>query len=364
MKILWNNHRDPADPRAGGAERTIDEIGKRLVSSGDEVHLLTSGWTDAESHTTSNGIRIHRFRGYVRPHLQLPRLLRQLEPDVIVDDLAHVIPWGSPFFSRTPGVAFFRHLHRRTLPGQASRLTAGLLGGVELSYPLIYRNFRFVVESEQSCRDLTALGVPPSSIIQIRPGVDLYGFRPGLVTERPSLLFFAGLRAYKRPQESIRVLKLLRDSGVDCSLSMVGDGPMLTRLHDFTKELQLESHVTFTGRLPLDELQRLVRRSWVNINCSTAEGWGYSIMEAAAAGIPTAAYGVPGVCEAVGYGEAGSTVPNGNTVRLAEMVRTLIESRSEWAVRCRHYAEQYSWEICASRWSDLLESLPRQSGGG
>ena len=34
MKILWLAHRDPLNPRAGGAERIIYEVGRRLVVKG------------------------------------------------------------------------------------------------------------------------------------------------------------------------------------------------------------------------------------------------------------------------------------------------------------------------------------------
>ena len=61
MKILWMNHRDIANPKAGGAERTIYEIGRRLVLLGHEVDVLAGGWPGAARHETIDGVRHHRY---------------------------------------------------------------------------------------------------------------------------------------------------------------------------------------------------------------------------------------------------------------------------------------------------------------
>ena len=40
MKILWFAHRDIKHPKAGGAERTIYEVGKRFSALGIDVNLV------------------------------------------------------------------------------------------------------------------------------------------------------------------------------------------------------------------------------------------------------------------------------------------------------------------------------------
>ena len=44
MKVLWLAHRDPKNPRAGGAERIIYEVGIRLTKDGHQVSVLAGGW--------------------------------------------------------------------------------------------------------------------------------------------------------------------------------------------------------------------------------------------------------------------------------------------------------------------------------
>ena len=90
MKILWMNHRCIKNPRTGGAERTIFEVGKRLVARGHEVDILTGGWQGASRHEAIEGVSIHRYGSKILPHVVQPIYLRyHKDADVIVDDMAH-----------------------------------------------------------------------------------------------------------------------------------------------------------------------------------------------------------------------------------------------------------------------------------
>jgi glycosyltransferase involved in cell wall biosynthesis len=111
MKVLWLNHRDPLSPRAGGAERTILEVVSRLLRRGHAVTVLTGSWAGAAGRDKVKALAIRRYPGPIRPHIIFPLLLRfGRAPDVVIDDLTHVVPGCSPYFTDAPGVVFFRHL--------------------------------------------------------------------------------------------------------------------------------------------------------------------------------------------------------------------------------------------------------------
>jgi glycosyltransferase involved in cell wall biosynthesis len=357
MRILWNNHRDARNPRAGGAERTIQAVGSRLVAWGHDVEVVTAQWRGAPRVEVEDGIRFHRFPGNLAPHLTSSLVARRVHADVTIDDLAHVLPWFSPQLRHGNGVAFFRHLHRRTLPGQVGWPGAPLLSGVERLYPLIYRTWEFAVESPSSRRDLEAMAVRPSSIHEIPPGVDLGRYAPSPASSAPTLVLFTGVRRYKRPDHAVRALALLRRQGVEVSLDVVGGGPLVSELRALARSLGVVPDVRFLGRLTDEALGEVVRSAWVNVNAAVAEGWGYSVLEAAASGVPTAAYDVPGVRDALVGGEAGLVVPDGNVAALAAAIRRLIEENGAWRPRCRRFAEQYPWETCARRWESLLRAV-------
>jgi glycosyltransferase involved in cell wall biosynthesis len=354
MKILWNNHRDVENPKGGGAERTIQEVGGWLVKRGHEVDLLTVRWPGAAPEVTLDGIRVHRYPGAIGPHLALPGLARTLRPDVIVDDLGHVVPWFSPQMTRVPGVAFFRHLHRRTLPGQVAPWMVPPLDAVERLFPAIYRTWRFAVESSSSAADLASLGVPGSRITRIPPGVDLERFVPGRRSPEPSFVFFSGLRAYKRPDHAIRALGLLRERGARATLTVVGAAAGVPELGVLARRCGVEDSVRFPGHVSDAELASMLRAAWVNVNCSVAEGWGYSILEAAASGVPTVGYDVPGVRESTGGAEAGVVVRDGDPRALSEAMEQMLGQSDAQRTRCRLFAERFPWSACGEGWERLL----------
>ncbi len=358
LKILWISHRDIRNPLAGGAERVIHEVGKRLVANGHDFCLFTGGWQSCKPYDEIDGIVIHRFGDRVLPHLVLPVFLHERkDADVIVDDLAHAAPWFSPLFTSTPGTAFFRHLHARTLRGQTSIFLAYLLTKLEEKYALIYRNWPFVTESRSSETDLRKLGVKPSSITRIPSGVDADYFVIGKKSPEPQLIYFGGMRPYKRPEHALYSFYLLFRKGFRGRLVMVGDGPSLPTLKELTARLSLNGSVSFEGRLGRDALAQVVSRSWVNVHCSLSEGWCLSAMEAAAAGVPTAAYAVAGITESVQDGRTGILVKSGDVYALAKAVETLLRSQNDWPEKCRARAKEYSWEATVEKWETHLRNV-------
>ena len=127
MKILWLAHRDPLNPRAGGAEREIYEICTRLVRKGHKVILLTGGGKGCKPRENLQGIEIHRFGKNLAPHVVLPVFLMKYHVDMVVNDLGHAVPWISSTIMNKHNVVFFRHLHARSLPGQVNLLLAKLI---------------------------------------------------------------------------------------------------------------------------------------------------------------------------------------------------------------------------------------------
>jgi len=356
MRLTWLSHRDLRHPRAGGAERTAFEISKRLVSMGDSVELVTCAYPGSPRSATLEGVRIRRIGGPIATHLATLARLTLRHSDIVVDDLAHVLPWTGDFGHSLPGIAFFHHLHRRTLRGQVSWPISSALIEIERLYPQIYSHWPFITESRASEQDLRDLGIPDSRITRINPGVDLQAFRPLDKFSDPTLVFFSGLRAYKQPEVALEVFSRLRRDFSGLKIYVVGEFSKRSVSKDSMGFKSIPG-VVFPGRLGDRELATIVGRSWANINCSTAEGWGFSILEASAAGTPTAAFDVPGVSEAVVNGVNGLRVAPGDISALVAACRTLLDSTRRFSLTSREYARGFSWDESARLWKYSLEQL-------
>jgi glycosyltransferase involved in cell wall biosynthesis len=362
MKILWLAHRDTRHPQAGGAERTIHEIGGRLAQRGHTVEVLTGGWSSLVDKEAQGNLHIHRYRGRFLPHIFLPVFLGEnRDSDVIVDDLGHAAPWFSPWFSRTPCIVFFRHLHARTLQGQVGFPLGPFLKIMESNYSRIYPSSPFVTESGTSMADLLSLGIAESRIYRIPPGVDTSLFKPGKLSDKPRIAYFGGLRKYKQPTHAIRLMKSLGSKGIDAELMVMGDGPELETMKQLAQDLGVKDKVRFMGRIEREELAQVVGSSWVSIHASVSEGWCYSAMEAAACGVPTVGYRIPGLVEAVDDGKTGILVDLNDLEGLSSAVVKVISGVDSWRAICRAHANKFTWENTTSSWETLMKSQSNES---
>jgi glycosyltransferase involved in cell wall biosynthesis len=366
MRLLWLNHRDLRHPQAGGAERTLHEVARRLVARGDEVVVWSCRWKGCPSgHEFVDGVEIRRFADPVAQHAVIPFALRaEGRADLVIDDMAHALPWGSPWFTDAPGLVFFRHLHARSLVGQLGFPLRNLVAATERRYASVYRTWPFVTESSTAEEDLVALGIDRRRIRRIPPGVDAERFHPLAPAREPLLVWFGRMMPYKRPDHAIRVLERVRQRGLPARLRMIGDGPSLAPARDLARRLSLDPWVEFSGFVPEGVLPRLVGPAWVNLHTAITEGWALSAMEAAACGVPTAGYAIPGLKDAVADGESGLLVPSGDVNRLADAAARLLAEPDGWRARARARAGEFTWERAVDRWQSLFAELLRSPAAG
>jgi arabinofuranan 3-O-arabinosyltransferase len=139
---------------------------------------------------------------------------------------------------------------------------------------------------------------------------------------------------------------------------MAGDGPGLSMLRSRAKGIP---GVKVVGRVDEGEKLRLLARSWFLVHAAHHEGWGISIMEAAAAGTPALAANVPGVRDAIVPNETGVLVDALGPDLEAGLAREWIalagdrERRDALGRKARERAAQYSWTRLIDRWIDILD---------
>ena len=92
MKILWLAHRDPLNPKAGGAELIIKEVGLRLAIEHYDLAILTGVWEGAKKEEIYCWIKIKRFEYRADPHFAAPIELLKHDYDLVICDLGHAVP--------------------------------------------------------------------------------------------------------------------------------------------------------------------------------------------------------------------------------------------------------------------------------
>ena len=361
MKILWFAHRDMQNPNGGGAEKTIEEVSKRLVLYGHDLHLFTVAWKNSPLESNFDGIKIHRVNGNIYSHLIHRNLLKKYaDADVIVDDLGHVVPWDSNKSTNIPGVALFRHLHQRTLSGQVGPFKAKILKYLEKKYKWFYPDWDFVTESNVPANDLESLGIDRNRIHIIKPGVDHEKFRCGNNHVPGQLIYFAGMRRYKRADHAIMAFKRVLETyegNEGLKLIIVGNGPTYAELDKLARDLGTRDRIIFTGRLSEADLIKRITESTVNIHCSVEEGWCYSPLEASACGVPTAAYYNEGLTDEIMKGITGSFATDGDVESLSMSIKNILNHFDSYSKNCCYFSNSYSWDYSAKQWEKMLETV-------
>jgi hypothetical protein len=113
MNILILNWRCWKHPWAGGAEKYLHEISKRLVKSGHKVTWFVSSWAGLKETEVLDGIDLirkgGRFSVYIHAFITYITELRSGNFDVIVDDI-NGVPFFTPLFVRKRKIAIIHHL--------------------------------------------------------------------------------------------------------------------------------------------------------------------------------------------------------------------------------------------------------------
>ncbi len=366
MRILIVNWRDIAHPWAGGGEVNIHEQAKRWVQQGHQVTMLGGGYPirhpGAPIDTEIDGVEIirrgGRFTVYLRAAMHYLRHLRG-KFDVVID-VANGLPMLTPLYCRSPKVLLFHHVHLKQWFVELPWPLAAIGWFIErFVVRMLYSGVRVVAISESTRQELKHVGFDPARIEVIRPGLDhrLYGLNS--VQPDPTHLVYLGrLRHYKRLETLVHLARDLEPEFPDIHFDIVGIGEDRHYLERLAVEEGVADRVTFHGYVDEQEKVKLLQAGWVFVMPSLNEGWGISVLEANACGLPAVAFDVPGLNESIREGETGLLGKDYDDLRAK--VRTLLidgELRQRLAAAALRWSAQFDWEMTARDFLSVLESV-------
>lgn len=236
---------------------------------------------------------------------------------------------------------------------------------IEKLIPWIYRDMPFLAVSESSKQDLVGRGVPAERIDLLYNGIVFPGIEPPAVTRRPCRLAYLGrLEPYKRVELLLRALAALVPRFPELDLVVVGRGAEAEALARQAAELGVAERVRFTGFVSDAERDAALAQARVCVCPSVKEGWGITVIEANALGLPVVATDAPGLRDAVRHGETGLLVPDGPpdtfSAGLADAVGRLLADEPQLArlsAGARRWARRFDWDVSARKMAQVIEAL-------
>ena len=205
------------------------------------------------------------------------------------------------------------------------------------------------------------LGTTPS---QFRPGVDSnavrakYGLTDG---NGPWLLTVARVESHKGIDTVIKAMTRVRAKHPTARYAVAGTGQRLSDFERLRDELGLGDAVRFLGTVAEAELPALYNAADLYVGASRrveglVEGFGISLVEAAASGLAVVGGRSGGVPEALNDGETGILVDPDDPAAVAAGINELLENperRKQFGVAGRKAVEEYyNWDRVVK---DLIE---------
>jgi glycosyltransferase involved in cell wall biosynthesis len=362
LHLVAVNWRDIRNPDAGGAEVHLHEILARMVRRGHSVTLFATGFPGGAADEEIDGVRVVRRGRWWNANLALARaagtFLHDHRADLVIEDI-NKIPFFMPLRTRRPVLAVVPHLFGTTVFRETNALFAAYVYAWELMIPRVYRRCRFVAISPSTRDDLVRRGVAPDRIDVVLCGLDHARYRLLSDARRespPTIVHLGRARRYKAIDVTLRAFAIVRRSVPDARFLVIGDGPELPALRRLAARLGVDDAVAFAGHLPADATVDALNRCRVVLNASPKEGWGLTVVEANACGVPVVGSDRPGLRDSIRDGETGFLVPYGDADAFAERTVRLLTDGDLWermSAAALVWARSMTWDGTA----DEMEAL-------
>ncbi|MFL5680741.1 MAG: glycosyltransferase family 4 protein [Chloroflexota bacterium] len=208
----------------------------------------------------------------------------------------------------------------------------------------------------------------PGDYKVIPNGVDVDRYRKAVPLARwqdgtRNLLFVGRHEPRKGLLELLKAYRILRKTGCDCRLLVVGSGPQEREARRYVMTRRLGG-VEFLGRVSDDEKAQLFKTADVYVSPATGgESFGIVLLEAMAAGTAVVCSDIHGYKGVVRRGREGLLVPPRKPKALAGALATLLandELRHEMGAGGVARAEDFSWERVAAKVDDYYGFVIRR----
>lgn len=249
-----------------------------------------------------------------------------------------------------------------------------------------FKKLDHVIVNSTPTRQLALnVGVAENRISIIHPGVTLpeqpqpaeaiVAFKQRHGLEGKKILLSVGrLTTRKGLREFVELaLPAIVQQEPDCVLVIVGEAPRNSlgagiqsreSIEEAAKVRGVQDHLKFLGVItdPI-ALATVYESSDVHVFPvrhipDDPEGFGMVAIEAAAHGLPTAAFATGGIVDAVSEGPSGHLIANGDYAALAtSVVRVLVDSKEAWATGSIAFARNFEWPVFGQKIGGALRRL-------
>ena len=352
----------------GGKETRLYEISKRLAAKGHQVHIYTLKWWNGDKTRKECGVTLHGIcrrvpiytKGGIRSissaiYFSLSTIIPLLKDKSDIVDIDHmpilqlyparIVLW----LKRKKMFATWHEVwgkeYWQSYLGKTKGLVAYLLEWISAKLP----NKILAVSEFTKTRLNKQLKVPTSKISIITNGVDLEKIENTPPSkEKSDIIYIGRLLAHKRLDIVIKAVAEVKNVFPQIRCNIIGQGPEEKKLTDLINQLGLEKNVFLLGSLEEKEAIAHLKSSKIFVLASAREGFGITVLEANAAGLPAVVAACPN-------NAAQNLIQNGINgfvckPDLESMTRQVLQIlgngylNDEMRTKAKQFTRQFSWD--------------------
>jgi glycosyltransferase involved in cell wall biosynthesis len=235
---------------------------------------------------------------------------------------------------------------------RAERLSARLINrhaaAVFCLNRLIAGDFRRL---EEQC------GLKPSPVTLIADGIDVEALaQMPAETKEFDAVFLGRMHLHKGVLELPKVWQQVVRQRPKARLVVIGEGPHRLQSQRMFQDLGLSESVLFTGGISEAEKNRFLKQARLGLSLSYEEGWGLSVMEFLAAGLPVVSYDLPVFREV--FPGCFELVPLGDIAGAAREILRLLADEDLLQRRGREgqeFVPRYDYRVFAAKELEVLQ---------
>ncbi|WP_413999188.1 glycosyltransferase [Flavobacterium sp. W1B] len=320
------------------------------------------GW---ELKTPNNSIynRILRILEFKLAYFKIRKIIRQQQPDMVIAE-------------RTTSYGFLAALSgiKPAVIAQQGKTDLWPEDSILLPLKKIIQNYAFkratlihawgpvMIES------MTKANVNMDKVLVLPKGIDLEKFKNKNTAnpEKICAIVTRSLSPEYRHEIILKAFAILHQKNIDFSLTVVGDGIRLHFLKQLAQNLQIETKVIFTGKIPNTALPALLQESNFYISMPVTEGVSASLFEAMASNCYPIVTDIPGNQSWITHRKNGQLIAIDDFEILAEELiwsfkksthrneaisnnRKFIEDNADYKINMKIIADKYHELINASK---------------
>lgn len=296
----------------GGAETMLVDIANLQVASGHDVELLivNKGEDESVMSRLDKRVKVSRFNREPgsKPYLLMLRL-------------------NMFILRRRPDIA---HLHMHKLTGLIKvRLNRTLFTVHDMDMPMVYAaRSNMAAISDAVLADVKER-VPDAKIRLVRNGIITSAIERRPARETPSfhIVQVGRLMASKKGQDIlIDAVALLLQKGFKVEATFIGDGADRAELEAQSLRLGIADRIHFTGAMDRESIYKSLKDYDIMCHPSRYEGFGLTIAEGMAAGLPLVLPEFGGPWEVADSGRLCESFRSGDATDCARALEKVIEN--------------------------------------